>query len=755
MTKKALLLTRIFLLLMAFGESQNLHAQAFERLYAPVTHNGLPLPNPLAGGLNAPQPSRADLNNDGVSDLYIFDRAGNVHLTFINAGSDEEPDFQFDPAFAKLFPDCTNFALLRDFNGDGVPDLFTHLSTPIKGMLVYRGYYDAQNRLAFGQLTFSQNNYNAIPVFQQGSGWSQLWVADGDVPAVDDIDGDGDMDILSFDLSGVYVQYFENQSEQMGYGADSVIMYVSDLCWGKFYESAFSQEVSLSNDPNECSQGFDDNPPVEFHHAGSTLVTFDADGDGDKELVLGDIVNPHMVFLHNGGTPEAAFMTEQDALFPSYDVSVDIPVFPAPFYLDIDGDGLGDFVAASNQIGATLDKEVLWYYKNTGTPSEAHFELQQKDWLVDGMLDVGSSAFPLFWDYNADGLLDILIGANGVFDTDLGNPEPHLFLLENTGTASEPAFEVVDEDYLSVAQYAADPLLYWNLIPTAGDIDGDGDEDLLFGDRDGRLMFFENLAGPGQVAGFDEPVLNWMGIDVGQNAAPFFADLNRDGLLDLLVGERNGNINYFENKGTSASPLFETTPDEAVLGGITTQMLGDVQGNSTPWLLDFGDSFGLIAGSESGKLLFYTGVTDEPGATFNLQYENFGQTKEGIRIRPALADIDGDGYFELAIGNLRGGIGLFQTDLALDGSVDVQEALLDVRLSISPNPATDVLHWQINLPLNGRATLRIFDLYGRLRHESTAYSPEGEINVEELPKGVYLLQWQAGERAVCGRFVVL
>ncbi len=753
MTKKTLLPALIFLLLLAFGESQKLHAQAFERLHAPVSANGLPLPNPLAGGLNAPQPSRVDLNNDGILDLYVFDRAGNVHLTFLNEGSNEQPDFVFAPAFAKQFPSCVNFTLLRDFNGDGVADLFTHFSSPIKGMQAYRGYYDAQNRLSFELLTFSQVNYNVIPVFQQGSGWSQLWVADGDVPAVDDIDGDGDIDILSFDLSGVYVQYFENQSEQMGYGADSIILHIADICWGKFYESAFSQEVSLSPDPNECSNGFTDNPPVEMHHAGSTLVTFDADADGDKELVLGDIVNPHMVFLHNGGTPEAAFMTEQDALFPSYDISVDIPVFPSPFYLDLDGDGLGDFVAAANQIGATLDKEVLWYYKNTGTPSAAHFELQQKDWLVDGMLDVGSGAFPVFWDYNADGLLDILIGANGVFQTDLGNPEPHLLLLENVGTASEPAFSVADDDYLSVAQYAEDPLLYWNLIPTTGDVDGDGDEDLLLGDRDGRLMFFENLAGAGAVADFDAPVLKWMDIDVGQNAAPFLVDLNRDGLLDLLVGERNGNINYFENKGSAASPLFEATPDEAVLGGITTQMLGDVQGNSTPWVLDFDDSFALIAGSESGKVLYYTDVTDEPGATFTLLYENFGQTEEGIRIRPALADLDGDGYFEMAIGNLRGGIGLFETDLALDGSVDVQETLTNVQLSVSPNPAAEVLHWELNVPIHRRAELRVFDAYGRLLRRENTYLPKGDIDLSTLPSGIYLLHWQAGEAGAVVRFV--
>ncbi len=754
MTKSIAWQAALMSLLMVFGESPKTMAQTFERLQAPVSHNGHLLAYPLAGGLNAPQPSRADLNNDGITDLYVFDRAGNVHLTFINEGSNEQPDFRFAPAFAKYFPACTNFALLRDFNGDGIADLFTHLSIPIKGMLVYRGYYDAENHLAFEQVTFSQNNYNAIPAFQSGSGWAQLWVADGDVPAVDDVDGDGDMDILSFDLSGVYVQFFENQSQQMGYGADSIIMHMTDPCWGKFYESAFSQEVSLSDDPQVCADGFTDDPAVELRHAGSTLGTFDVDGDGDRELVLGDIINPYMVYLYNGGTPEAAFMTEQDAQFPAYDVSVYIPVFPSPFFLDVDGDGLQDFIAASNQIGATLDKEVLWYYRNTGTAASANFSLQQKDWLVEEMLDIGSSSYPAFLDYNADGLLDVLLGVGGVFDTDLGNPEPHLMLLENVGTATGPAFEVVDEDYLSVAQYALDPLLYWNLVPTVADVDGDGDEDLVMGDRDGRLLFFENLAGAGQPVNFDEPVLEWMGIDVGQNSAPFLIDLNRDGLVDLLVGERNGNINYFENKGTASAPLFEPVPDEAVLGGITTQMLGDIQGNSCPWVLDFGDSFALISGSERGKVLFYTDVTASPGAAFSLLHENFGETTEGIRVRPALADIDDDGYYEMALGNLRGGLALYETDLSLEEGVAAGEAEEAAFLRIFPNPVAGTVYWQLDPAVQLPVRISLWDAYGRRLLEKQSHLPKGEIDVSGFPAGMYFLHWEAGGRKGGARVVV-
>ena len=60
-----------------------------------------------------------------------------------------------------------------------------------------------------------------------------------------------------------------------------------------------------------------------------------------------------------------------------------------------------------------------------------------------------------------------------------------------------------------------------------------------------------------------------MGINsIDQNAAPEIADINGDGLLDLLVGERVGTIAYFENTGTLSSAQFASAPTIAEFGKI-------------------------------------------------------------------------------------------------------------------------------------------------------------------------------------------
>lgn len=46
-------------------------------------------------------------------------------------------------------------------------------------------------------------------------------------------------------------------------------------------------------------------------------------------------------------------------------------------------------------------------------------------------------------------------------------------------------------------------------------------------------------------------------IDVGSYAAPLMVDWNGDGLQDLLAGQfEEGRIRYYENEGTSSSPVF-------------------------------------------------------------------------------------------------------------------------------------------------------------------------------------------------------
>ncbi len=78
--------------------------QMFQRLSAPISKNGAALELPFTGGLNNPQFNPADLNNDGIEDLVIFDRGGNVILTFVNRGIAGETSYDFVPEYACLFP---------------------------------------------------------------------------------------------------------------------------------------------------------------------------------------------------------------------------------------------------------------------------------------------------------------------------------------------------------------------------------------------------------------------------------------------------------------------------------------------------------------------------------------------------------------------------------------------------------------------------------------------------------------------------
>ena len=102
--------------------SLSLQAQYFQRINAPMAvGDGVELANPWAGGLNAPQWSKADLDNDGKEDLYAFDRNGDSHLTFLNIGAAGEAKYRYAPELAANFPPSRFFVLLRDFNHEGVP----------------------------------------------------------------------------------------------------------------------------------------------------------------------------------------------------------------------------------------------------------------------------------------------------------------------------------------------------------------------------------------------------------------------------------------------------------------------------------------------------------------------------------------------------------------------------------------------------------------------------------------------------------
>ena len=720
-----------------------LGAQVFDRLNYPVSEADVPLAFPFAGGLNAPQYSAVDWNQDGTDDLYVFDRVGNVQLAFVRTAE----GFVYSPEYLVNFPQRQHFMLLRDYNVDGVPDLFAHYGSGISGLVVYTG------SLVNGLLQFEQVdsewsvNSEVLPYPTSGTDSTQLYVPITDIPGVADLDGDGDLDILSFGTSGSYVYEYRNVSVEET-GSPGLRYELHTTCWGKFLENSFSEEVTLSDDPDACAEFLQDpkgGGGASARHSGSTVLIFDANGDGLPDAALGDLASARLNLVVNGGTTDEAWITETDPFFPSYDVPAELPIFTAGFYVDTDADGTRDLLVAPNIKGNSEDRRVTWRYTNTGTDAAPVFEYLQEDFLVENTIDLGTNAFPVCFDADADGLLDILV-ANGTYYSQNG-PQGRLFLYRNVGSATAPAFALADDDYLDFSQYGGQSNTF---IPTTGDLDGDGDLDILVGVNngfsDGTLAFLENTAGSGNAAAFAAPVFDWQGIDVGQRAAPELADLDRDGDLDLLIGERTGQVNYFPNQGSATDPVFLPLSDPAnnqFFGEIDATAPGTTSGRSVPRVLQFADRTLLFVGSRTGAILQYeVDETQLDGGPFELLSAQYGEVYVGEDAAPALADLDGDGFFDLLVGNVRGGFGGFATNLSTDGFTAVGTVPEVAGLRVFPNPTTSRV--QFDWRADGAAHLRVVDALGRVVLERPGLSSTQSVDLRTLGGGLYTCELTQG-----------
>jgi FG-GAP-like repeat/Secretion system C-terminal sorting domain len=734
----------------------------FERFNAPVFQNGRELPMPFAGGLNAPQFSPADLNQDGIEDLVVFDRVGDVLLTFLNKGTAGKSDYVFAPEYACNFPKLIDYALLRDYNKDGAADIFcASLQAGSQEVQVFRGYFE-DKRLRFKPFRFSYPNcpscdprYIWYPDNDQPGFWNNLPVSRADLPAFDDIDNDGDLDILTFASSvGGHIWYLRNTSKESGFGSDSLKFRLDDDCWGRFYESGFLPcKNDLSPKADACSNRFDSDAVEDRDglHPGSTVMTYDEDGDGDREVVLGDISFVCLNKMRNGGTKTAAWMTTQDTLFPSNTTPVGIVIFPAAFYLDLNNDGKKDMVAAPNNQSIGDDQKGVWYYQNTGSVNKVEFSLNTKTFLVGDMIDLGTAAHPAFVDVNADGLLDLVVGNSGYFAPQKTN-NASLYLFLNTGTPTQPRFTLDDADWLGLSEFTPND---YDFAPTFGDMDVDGDLDLLVGSNIGSFYFYENTAGPGNPMKFTRD-LNplWITMDVGLASVPVIYDLDGDGVQDVIAGERSGNINYFRNTGSSQQPKFGSQPTIEKLGAINTTIIEvESVGFSAPVLVEEqnGEAPLLITGTNSGHLEVYSGLA--PVSTpFTKADKSYGNVDEGGRSHPAFADLNGDGLLEMAVGNLRGGLALYSTKLKSCSTSTTVETPGQLPVSLQPNPARNWV--KLQLEAGAPVRWRAFNALGQMTSAAESADPTFYIDVSAWQEGVYFLDIEADNRRAVAKIVV-
>jgi hypothetical protein len=252
-----------------------------------------------------------------------------------------------------------------------------------------------------------------------------------------------------------------------------------------------------------------------------------------------------------------------------------------------------------------------------------------------------------------------------------------------------------------------------------------------------------------------------MGLDVGQNSVPQIVDLDRDGLPDIIVGERVGKVSYFHNEGTQNAPFFlpnidSQTPagENVIVLGLIDTRFGNFIGRAAPAIVDFDGAYHIFTGSEAGYLMHYSDIDGNINGEFTLETDFYGEIREGFNTRPAIADIDDDGVLEMVVGNERGGLSMFQTNFNTDGTVSTQYVLKSTEVLIYPNPANEFFNVEI---LNGnsiKVNISVFNAVGQQVLNDSFTSANYQANCKGLSNGIYFARLEIGEEVVMKKVVL-
>ena len=570
--------------------------------------DGRPFDHPFLGGYNLPRPQLADADGDGDPDLFLQEYAGRVAY-FENTGAqDAAVRFRWvTDAFGELA--VGEWFRFADVDLDGDLDLLAE--EPFSHIRYYRndgGAGPASYVLAADTLRDVQGR----PVFSDRQ----------NIPNAADIDCDGHLDLLVGRLTGTITRY---EAESMDAHGVPRFRHMTDSFEGIEIVAAFQGSL----------------------HGANTMALGDVDQDGDYDLFWGDFFEPGLLFIENTGSCARPALRGQPRPFPPEN-PVRTSGYNAPALGDLDSDGDVDLVmgvlgGAFNPNRTTIENLHRFDQDQDGAFRAATTRLIRT-------LDVGSESIPAFSDLDDDGDLDLLV--SNKIEPD--HPRTGgLYVFENTGSPRAAA-------YVARGVVPGLPQAY-HYAPAFGDLDGDGDPDLLLGEWRDRVAYYLN-------DGLGEGVLpQWTLVDSaaavltrGRNTTPALADLDGDGDLDLVVGEASGVLNYYRNDGGPRAPDFRLVSDRF--------LEIDVGRRSAPAFTDWdGDGdLDMAVGSESNGLRLFLNETGGdsdaadrvPAADAGPVFTETSPFAHDVPpfATPAFADWDGDGDLDLILGGAGGGL---------------------------------------------------------------------------------------------------
>jgi len=441
---------------------------------------------------------------------------------------------------------------------------------------------------------------------------SPVKVGSNSVPAFGDLDGDGDSDLLVGEQTGKVFFYRNTGTAQVPQW--SLVGPLADA----------GGTVISANDSL------------------SAPALADLDNDGDLDLCLGNGQGT-IILYRNTGTPASSQWVLEGTLNDASAALVDVGSGSVPVFADLDDDQDLDLM-----IGEYYGTVIL--YRNTGTGSVPQWSLQGA--LVDGggtTLDVGWSSTPALADLDEDGDLDLFIG----------EWYGKVFLFENKGTKTASLWEFRSARYNFVGGQS-------QARPALGDLDGDGDLDLLVGEGSGKIAHYLNASEGG--------IPSWMpagfladgggnAVSVASFSSPALADTDGDGDLDLYVGAYNGTIACFQNTGTPTLPQWLSTG--TLSDGTGTAITMSYHAAPTFADLDGDGDLDLIVGDWYGGLFLFRNDGTPTAAVWTAAGQlaaGAGNITVGYSAVPAFTDADGDGDLDLYVGAYSGKITFYRNE---------------------------------------------------------------------------------------------
>lgn len=602
------------------------------------------------GGLNSPQVQMMDLNTDGRQDLVIFDRTNSKFYTFLSlpTGRQGAYSWQYAPAYERVFPKTQGWFLLRDYNQDGLKDFFAHAPNGMQGWTAEK----TPQGIFFKQ-------FQEDCIYTKGlSGKINLQIAITDIPCLHDINGDGMLDVVTFDFAqGSYLELHLNTSKDK----NVLKLERQGYCWGNLWEGVNCGELKLDY---PCEGGGESPLTPEggkpYLHTGSTITIADLNQDKLLDLLVGDISCKRLYAIYNKGTNLKPIFAKIDTLFPKKK-PVNLSIFPASFVEDVNFDGLPDLLVAPNvfrnEENAIDFQHSLWYYVGKKKGRKFEYQFQTNAFLQEKMLDVGENAAPLLWDYDQDGDYDLIVGNRGLRGE--GSPQPQrgegefrgtLHLFENVGTKQKPDFQLKDKDFWKLS---AEKMT--DIKPFLADTDQDGRQEfhiLAYQNRE-RVWLYRQ-----------DHTQHWQKFPykLGRQEFPVFVDFDADKDLDILISLPQNEWRYIENRageGLIEKKAMIRLPTQGYAFAEKHPLIADMNGDGQ---LD------LIIEKQGNIVLYSEAIAQWQAGKLWLGDENivYNQTLNlptqydvGTFSYPTAADLDGDGRLDMMTGLGTGGVALF------------------------------------------------------------------------------------------------